>query len=296
MCDNIHLSYKEPNRILVLMSIFPNTTKKGSFMKRIVLFISLLVAVSLVLAGCGGSSKAANHLEAVKQAGVIEVGTSADYPPFESVDESGNKVGFDIELMTEIAKRLGVELEWVDMPFDSLIAAVQEGKIDASISAFNYSEERDQMIDFSDPYYTSEDAFTVAEGFTGNIVDPQDVAGFKVGVQTGTTQDSWLTDTLVADGALPEENLFRYDRVDQAMLDLKSGRIEVMMSDYIPAQALAKQLGGLEIIYHGVLSSGPMNIVIPDKDVELQQAINEIIKQLQDEGFIDQLAVKYFAE
>jgi ABC-type amino acid transport substrate-binding protein len=80
------------------------------------------------------------------------------------------------------------------------------------------------------------------------------------------------------------------------MLDLKNGRIDVMMSDYVPAQALAKQLGGLEIVYHGVLSSGPINIVVPEGDAELRQAINEIIKQLQDEGFIDQLAVKYFAE
>ena len=264
-------------------------------MKRIVVFVALFVAFSLVLSGCGGAQPA-NHLEAIKQAGVIKVGTSADYPPFESVDENGDKVGFDIDLMTEIAKRLGVKLEWVDMPFDSLIAAVQEGKIDASISAFNYSEERDQTIDFSEAYYTSEDAFTVADGFAGTILTPQDVANYMVGVQTGTTQDSWLTDTLVADGALPEENLFRYDRVDQAMLDLKNGRIDVMMSDYIPAQALAKQLGGLKIVYHGVLSSGPVNIVIPNEDVELQQAINEIIKQLQEEGFIDQLAVKFFAE
>jgi polar amino acid transport system substrate-binding protein len=264
-------------------------------MKRNVIFISLLVAISLVLAGCGGST-AANHLEAIKQAEVMKVGTSADYPPFESVDASGNKVGFDIELMTEIAKRLDVKLEWVDMPFDSLIAAVQEGKIDASISAFNYSEERDQTIDFSDAYFTSEDAFTVADGFAGTIAYPEDVAAYKVGVQTGTTQDGWLTDTLVAAGKLPEENLFRYDRVDQAMLDLQSGRIDVMMSDYIPAQALVAQLGGLNIIYHGVLSTGPVNIVLQDGDKELQQAINEIIKQLQDEGFIDGLAVKYFAE
>jgi polar amino acid transport system substrate-binding protein len=264
-------------------------------MKRSVLFVSLLLALSLLLSACG-TSTAANHLEAIKQAGVIKVGTSADYPPFESVDENGNKVGFDIELMTEIAKRLDVELEWVDMPFDSLIAAVQEGKIDASISAFNYSEERDQMIDFSDAYYTSEDAFTVAEGFAGTITQPEDVAAFKVGVQTGTTQDGWLTDVLVADGALPEENLFRYDRVDQAMLDLQNGRIEVMMSDYVPAQALVKQLGGLEIVYHGVLSTGPVNIVLPEGDAEFQQAINEIIGQLETEGFIDDLAVKYFVE
>jgi polar amino acid transport system substrate-binding protein len=264
-------------------------------MKRILVLISLFVAVSLVLAACGGGV-AANHLDAVKKAGVIKVGTSADYPPFESVDGSGNKVGFDVDLMTEIAKRLGVKLEWVDMPFDSLIAAVQEGKIDASISAFNYSEERDKTIDFSDAYFTSEDAFTVAEGFAGTVAKPEDVAAYKVGVQTGTTQDSWLTDTLVKTGKLPEANLFRYDRVDQAMADLKNGRIEVMMSDYIPAQALVAQLGGLKIVYNGVLSSGPMNIVIPQDDKALQQAINDILKQLQSEGFIDKLAVKYFAQ
>jgi len=263
-------------------------------MKRNLVFVSLLVAISLLLTACGAG--AANHLSAIKKAGVLKVGTSADYPPFESVDANGNKVGFDVDLMTEIAKRLDVKLEWVDMPFDSLIAAVQEGKIDASISAFNYSEERDKTIDFSDAYYTSEDAFTVADGFAVTIAKPEDVAKFKVGVQTGTTQDSWLTDGIVADGALPEENLFRYDRVDQAMADLKNGRIEVMMSDYVPAQALAKQLGGLNIVYHGVLSSGPMNIVIPDADKELQKAINDIVKQLQDEGFIDNLAVKYFAQ
>jgi len=264
-------------------------------MKRIFVLVSLLAIVSLVLTACGGGTSS-NHLDAIKKAGVIKVGTSADYPPFESVDANGNKVGFDIDLMTEIAKRLNVKLEWVDMPFDSLIAAVQEGKIDAAISSFNYSPERDKTIDFSDAYYTSEDAFTVADGFTGNITKPEDVAAYKVGVQTGTTQDSWLTDNLVKTGKLPEANLFHYDRVDQAMMDLKNGRVDVIMSDYIPAQALATQIGGLKIVYHGVLSSGPLNIVIPNGDKELQQAINDIIKQLKSEGFIDKLAVKYFAQ
>jgi polar amino acid transport system substrate-binding protein len=263
-------------------------------MKRVWILVSVLVVASLLFAGCGGG-KAANHLEAIKQAGVVKVGTSADYPPFEYVDASGNKIGFDVDLMTEIAKRLGVKLEWVDMPFDSLIAGVQENKIDLSISGFNYSDERAKVIDFSEAYYTSEDAFTVAETFTGSVVNPEDVAAFKVGVQTGTTQDSWLTDTLVTPGKLPEGNLFRYDRADQAALDLKNGRIDVLMSDYVPAQALAQQIGGLKIVYHGVLSSGPMNIVMQKGDAELVKAVNDILKQLKDEGFIDQLAVKYFA-
>jgi ABC-type amino acid transport substrate-binding protein len=80
------------------------------------------------------------------------------------------------------------------------------------------------------------------------------------------------------------------------MLDLKNGRIDVMMSDYIPAQALVKQLGGLNIVYHGVLSTGPMNMVLPEGDTELKQAINDAIAKLQSEGFIDALAVKYFAQ
>jgi len=291
-------------------------------MKRIL--FSLVLIATLLLAACGGpdttpapaatqapaqpvatqapaqpaatQAPAGNtHLDQIKSAGTIKVGTSADYPPFEYVDGNGNKVGFDVELMEELGKRLGVKVEWVDMPFDSLLAAVQQGKIDAAISAFNYSEERDKTVDFTEPYYTSEDAFLVAEGFTGQIANPEDIAQYMVGVQTGTTQDGWITDNLVKPGKLAETNLFRYDRVDQAVLDLKSGRIDVLMADYVPAQAVAKQQGGLKIVYHGVLSSGPMNIVIPEGDSGLAQALNTVIQQLKTDGFIDQLAQKHIA-
>jgi polar amino acid transport system substrate-binding protein len=263
-------------------------------MKRIFTLVVLAVMVGSLLAACG-SKAPANQLEAIKQAGVIKVGTSADYPPFESVDASGAKTGFDIDLMTEIAKRMGVKLEWVDMPFDSLIAGVQENKMDAAISAFNYSDERAKVIDFSEAYFQSQDAFAVAESFTGTISKPEDIVTYKVGVQTGTTQDAWITDNLVTPGKMPEANLFRYDRADQAMADLKNGRVDVVMADDIPARDLASKLGGIKIVYTGVLSSGPMNIVLPKGSAELVAEFNKIIKQLQDEGFIEQLATKYFA-
>jgi polar amino acid transport system substrate-binding protein len=255
----------------------------------------VLLAATLLLTACGGGQKAANHLAAIKQAGVIKVGTSPDYPPFESKDSSGKYVGFDIALMEEAASRMGVKVEWVDMPFDSLIASVQQGKIDMAISAFNYTAERDKTIDFTDAYFTSEDSFTVADNFSANIAKPEDVAAYKVGVQTGTTQDTWLTDNLVTTNKLPEANLFRYDRVDQAMLDLKAGRIDVLMADYVPAQVLAKQIGGVNVVWHGVLSSGPVNMVVPQDDKELQQALNDVIKQMQTDGFIDKTAVTYIA-
>ena len=116
-------------------------------MKRIFTLISIVAIFGMLLSACGGGAN--THLGKIKATGTIKIGTSADYPPFESVDASGNKTGFDIDLMTEIAKRMGVKLEWVDMPFDSLIAGVQEGKIDGAISAFNFSEERDKVVDFT---------------------------------------------------------------------------------------------------------------------------------------------------
>jgi ABC-type amino acid transport substrate-binding protein len=273
---------------MLLISEIYQSSERIQRMKRIFSWISWFLVLSLLLSAC--SSKTGSHLDKIKQAGVIKVGTSADYPPFEYVDENGNKTGFDIELMEEIGKQLGVKVEWVDMPFDSLIAGVQEGKIDASISAFNYTAERDKVVDFTDPYLTAEDAFLVADGFSGTISKPEDVANYKVGVQTGTTQDDWLTNVL----KIPESNLFRYDRADQVAMDLKNGRIDVMMADYIPAKALAEKIGGLKIILKTVVSSGPMNIVIPDGDKELATAINDILKKLKDNGFIDNLATKYF--
>ena len=264
-------------------------------MKKSLIFLVLVVLTAALIAGCAGQ-KAESVLDKIKTSGKVVVGTSADYAPYEFVDDAGKITGFDVELMEEIAKRMGVELVWTDMPFDSLIAAVQEGKIDMSISCFNYSEERDAQVDFSDAYYTSEDAFLVTEAFTGTITDPLQVAQYKIGVQSGTVQDDWVTTELIDAGLMPESNLSRYERVDQAALDLQSGRIDVLVADSVPAKAIIQQTGGLKIIYEGLLYTGPINIVLPEGDTALREEINKIIKELQGEGFIDALAVKYFSE
>ncbi len=262
-------------------------------MKKRFLLVVALVLVAAMLVGC--ASKPSSVLDKIQKDKKVLVGTSADYPPYEYVDDAGNKTGFDIDLMTEIAKRMGVELVWVDMPFDSLVAAVSSGKLDMSISCFNYDTERDKIVDFSEAYYTTEDAFVVSNTFTGTIAKPEDAANYKVGVQSGTVQDGWLTDNLVTPGLLKEANLSRYERVDQAALDLANGRIEVLMADYVPVQALVAQNPNLKVVYHGELSTGPINIVLPDGDAPLKAEINRIIKELQAEGFIDKLAVKYFS-
>lgn len=239
-----------------------------------------------------GVTQPENHLEKIRQAGVIRVGVSADYPPFEYLDSTGARAGFDIELMSEIAGRMNVKLEWVDMPFDDLVGTVQTEKLDAAISALQRTDERDQLIDFTIPYYTAEDAFIAVEGFDGQIKSAEDAAEFTVGVQTGTIQEEWIKTNLVENGKMPAAGLVQYDTVDAAVQDLKSGKIQLLMADYLAAQTIAASGSELMIPFHGVVTGGPLHIIIPNGDVELAQEMNAIITQLQQEGFITKLALQ----
>jgi polar amino acid transport system substrate-binding protein len=257
-----------------------------------IVVLSILVIASLLVA-CGPKAPA-NKLEAVKQAGKLVVGTSADYPPFESVDENGKMDGFDIAVINEIGARMGVKIEMVDMPFDSLVAAVQEGKIDMSIAAFNYDEERDKKVDFTDFYYSSADCFILTENSDIAIASIDDLAPLTIGAQTGTTEDGWLTENLVDAGKVPAEKYFRYDRQDQGAMDVKSGRLDIYMADCVPANALAAQTGGLKVIENNLTELAPIGMIIPDGAKELQAELNKQIKSIIDDGTIDKFAEQYF--
>lgn len=262
-------------------------------MKRIVTLVTLIAVVALLLAACAPAAPA-TRLDAVKKAGKLVVGTSPDYPPFESKDASGNFIGFDVELMNAVAEKMGVTVEWTDMPFDSLVAAVQTGKLDASISAFNYDEERAKQVDFTQAYYTAKDGFLVADTFTGTIAKAEDIAQYKVGVQSGTVQADWIDATLVQPGLLSSDNLLQYERVDQAALDVKAGRIDVLMGDNIPLASLAQSLGGLKVAFEDTVASGEFMVILPKGETALQDELNKAITALKEEGVVDQLAQKWF--
>lgn len=254
-----------------------------------------MMSAAVLVTACG-SGEPANELEAIMDAGKVVMGTSADYPPFESYTDAGEMVGFDVDLMDEIGKRMGVEVKIQDMPFSSLIAAVQEGMIDMSVAAINYTEERDKTVDFSTVYYYAEDSFLVAESFTDEITKPEDAANYLVAVQTGSTADGWATEFLVNAGLMPEENLVRYERMDQAALDVKNGRIDLLIMDYIPAQALADDIGGLKVVFHAEVSTGPINIIVPEGAAELKAELDRIINEMLEDGFIDGLATKHIGQ
>jgi len=246
-------------------------------MKRwpLILVSALMVVAVLSVTGCQPQGKA------------LVVGTSADYEPFEYVDESGNYVGFDIELMEEVAARLDMEIEWQDIAFDGLIGSLQSDKIDAIIAAMSATPGREEQVDFTEPYFIGADAIIVAEGSGIEINKNEDMAGYRVGVQTGTIQEEWI-DTNV------DAEVSRYERAEQAIMDLKSGRIDIVAMDYYAASSFMAQ-GGLELGLKTEFSGEHMAIAVKEGNTELRDQIDAVVAELQAEGFVEELALKYLS-
>jgi polar amino acid transport system substrate-binding protein len=257
------------------------------------IFMIMLVA-ALVLAACAPKAPA-NKLEDIKAKGKMIVGTSADYPPFEFKDAQDNFTGFDMDLIREIGKRMGVEVEIQDMAFDSLIAAIEQGKVDVVIAAMAPTEERLQKVDFSDTYHIQKNSFLAKVGSTISFTDPLEAAKYKIGIQTGTTLDDWVTKNLVDAGKMSADNVFRYERADQSILDLQAGRIDIVLTDAGPAKEYAKN-GQAQIVLTAKLFETGENIAITKGETELKAEIDKVLQQLISEGFIDKLAAKYDLE
>lgn len=263
-------------------------------MKKIyVLFVILLAATFLLTACSPKASQPANLYEKIKQAGKIVVGTSADYAPFESKDDQGNFVGYDMDLIREIGKRMGVQVEITDMGFDALLTALQEKKLDAVIASMSATPEREQQVDFTNPYFNSTQTLTGKAGSTITLTDPKDMAKYKVGVQTGTIEDTWITDELVKKGLMPEANVLRYERADQAALDLQAGRIDLAFLDTDPSLQLVSKMG-LVVVYTGDIAQQPgAAIAVPKGETQLKDEMNKILATLNQEGFLKSLSDKW---
>jgi polar amino acid transport system substrate-binding protein len=167
-------------------------------MKRLTLLFSLLVIVSMVLAGCTSAATpsaapttaaTSPTAEATAPAAAtkIRVATDATWPPFEVVDESSKEiVGFDIDLLKAIAAKEGLEVEFINVAFDPLLAGIAQCQYDAAISAMTITEDRKKEMLFSDPYFNAGQVVTVRADNT-DITSKDNLSGKKVGAQIGTT-------------------------------------------------------------------------------------------------------------
>ncbi len=262
-------------------------------MKKIYLILAPLIIFTLLLAGCA-KKEPANRLEAVQEAGKIVVGTSADYEPWEFKDADDNFAGIDMDLIREVGDRMGVEVEIQDLGFDTLIAAIETGKIDCAIAAMGATDERRKQVDFSLEYYAGKNAMVVMADSGITIgEDGLDAANYVIGTQSGTIMSYWVEDNLIEPGLMDADNLLLYERFEQVFLDLQAGRIEIGIIDLEPAQTFLSQDPNATIVWTGAMDPNGQAIAIMKGEAELKAEIDKHLQDILDEGWFDQLLAKY---
>ena len=249
-------------------------------------------------ASSDASSSAAKNekLQQIKDAGVLKVGTSAEYSPYEFhkvVDGEDKIVGFDDFLVQEIAKDMGVKVEYEDMDFDGLLGALQADKVDIVLAGMTPDEKRKKSVDFSDIYYTNSNVCIVAKGKEDTIKKSEDLKDLKVGVQKGTTQADYVTNTLGISDAT------QLKKIPDLMLELQNGKIDVIVTGKAVAEINVKKYDNIAIgnttVGDEVAETAAAAIKKSSNGVDntsFVKSVNDTIKRLQDSGDMD----KYMQE
>ncbi len=242
-----------------------------------VLFVILAVMVltALTFASCGKTETAK-----------IRVATDATWPPFEYVDTATNEiVGFDIDLMKAIAEKSNLDIEFVNVGWDPLLAGMAQGTYDAAISSITIYPERQEKMLFSDPYYPAGQIITVAKN--NNTITGLSTLKGKVGAQLGTT------------GAIEVEKiagveLKNYDEIGLAFVDLMNGQIDAVVCDnpvaanYVTANPDKLKLAG------EAFTTEQYGIAVAKGKEDLLKKINEGLKKVLAEGIIQELEAKWY--
>ncbi len=223
------------------------------------------------------------------QAQKVRVATDATWPPFEVIDEGSKQpIGFDIDLMTKIAEKGGFEVEFINAPFDSVLAGVAQCQYDAAISAITITEERKQSMAFSDPYFAAGQMITVHFENT-DIMSKEDLAGKKLGAQIGTTGE-------IEAQAIPNVDYKGYDSVDLAFLDVMNRQRDAVISDGpLAIGYVGKNPDKLKIVGTAFTDEN-YGVAVCNKNTDLLAKINRGLAAAKAEGFIDQLTQKWLVE
>ncbi len=240
----------------------------------------IIIALSAVLFMFIGCKKQADKNK-------LYIGTNAEFVPFE-YREGDNIVGFDVDLINEIAKIIGKDIEFVDMAFDGLLPALQAKKIDVIIAGMTATEERKQFVNFSEPYYESRQTILVHS-------NNEDIYGFKslqgknVGVVLGYTGDLIVSE-------MSNVNVQRYGATSEAIIALKSQKVDAVVLDSEPAKQYFDQNNDLKLVISldEEVSSEEYAIAMRKEDTELLAQINEALQTIKDNGTYDALISKYF--
>lgn len=238
---------------------------------------------------------AAAPLGAARAAGdVVRIATEADYAPFEYKDASGKLKGFEIELGDAMCAKAHLKCEWVNMDFDSMIAALDAHKVDAVLSQMSITPERAQKVAFTNPVTLAPARFVAAKG-SKITDDPSTLKGKTIGVQSGTTHENYVRQKLagIADVKV-------YQGQDEAFQDLKSGRVDATLADSTIEYDWLQKDGKGEFDYVGKPLEDPAifgtgtGIAVRKDDAKLLSTLNTALAEVKKDGTFQKINAAYF--
>jgi len=279
-----------------------------SLTRRAAAAAAAVTSSALVLTGCGGGSDdsagggsastgtplpsvsadealAAKVPEDIKSDGVLSVGSDTTYAPNEFLAEDGETiVGFDVDLFTLVAQKLGLEAEFETAPFDSIIAGVGSGRYEAGVSSFTINSERLQQANMIS-YYSAGTQWSTKKG-NPDDVDPDNACGLQIAVQKATVQVDDITARSEACEAAGKEpiTIDQYEGQDEATAAVVSGKDVAGLADSpIMAYAVSQTNGQLELL-GDIYDAAPYGYVVGKDQTDFAQAIADAVKSLIDDG------------
>lgn len=260
-----------------------------------------LVAAGLVLAACGKQAEppapaptpaveASAPAPAPAPAKVYVVGTDAAYAPFESQNDKGEIVGFDIDVVTAVAQKAGIEVKFVNTPWEGIFNTLAQGDRDFLVSAITITDERKQTMDFSNPYFDASQLIAVREN--SKVAKFDDLKKLKVGVQTGTTGDEVVTKLLGKNST----NVKRFESTPLALQELQAGGVDAVVADngvvahYVTNNTTSK----FKTVSDSGFTPEQYGLAVRKGNTELLEKLNKGLADIKADGTYDQIYAKYF--
>ena len=261
-----------------------------------------LTVAALALTACGGSastaSSAASSVAASSEAastsaaaelttveaGKLTMATNAAFPPYEMTTDAGAFEGIDIDTAQAIADKLGLELQIDDMDFDAALLSVQQGKADIAMAGVTVTDERKNVMDFSDSYATGIQSIIVPEG--SDIASPDDLAGKMIGTQRGTTGYIYCSDDFGDDAVVA------YDDGLTAVQALNNGQVDAVVIDNAPAKEFVAANPGL-VLLETSYAEEDYAIGMAKGNTALEDAVNAALEELKADGTLQSIVDKY---
>ena len=254
-----------------------------------------LAAAGLLLSACGKKEEvvppaAVASAPAPAPARVYTVGTDAAYAPFESQNERGEIVGFDIDVLKAVAAKAGFEVKFINTPWEGIFNALGQGDRDMIISAVTITEERKQTMDFSDPYFDAAQLIAVKDD--SKVAKFADLKKLKVGVQTGTTGDEAVTKLLGKNST----NIKRFESTPLALKELESGGVDAVVADNgVVVHYVANNPGGkFKTVSDADFVPEQYGVALKKGNTELQTLINQGLAGIKSDGTYDKIYAQYF--